>query len=128
MPEHAEIRWNTFDGPVLGHVTGPQFSQPVTIPAVAPGLYTILVLERIADGTIGSTARTAFQVVGAAAPVQPPRPAAALAASSRPSSRSATPSVLLGMVLGAGLVAVGYLARAAAGRRARSGVDHGASG
>lgn len=58
----AEIRWNGVDGERLGDGTGPAFLAAVTIPDVPAGLYSIVVLERQADGSVGSTGRASFEV------------------------------------------------------------------
>ena len=60
--DRAEIRWNGIDGPRLADGTGPSFSTAVTIPEVPPGLYSIVVIERQPDGSVGSTGRASFQV------------------------------------------------------------------
>ncbi|MDQ3825084.1 MAG: hypothetical protein M3325_04810, partial [Actinomycetota bacterium] len=48
-----EVRWNSVDGPKLADAVGPSFSTDVTVPDVPDGLYTIIVLERRPDGSVG---------------------------------------------------------------------------
>lgn len=70
----VELRWNGIQGPELGKATGPSFSLPVTIPQAPEGLYAIIAVERLADGSARSTGRAAFLVTGAGSPA--PAPAA----------------------------------------------------
>lgn len=41
----VEIRWGSKTGPVLKTSTGPSFTVPITIPAVAPGVYYVSAAE-----------------------------------------------------------------------------------
>lgn len=59
----VELRWDSASGPLLATATGPSFSVSVTVPRVAPGIYTILAVPRT-DGT-PYAARVAFTVTGA---------------------------------------------------------------
>lgn len=56
------MRWDAPDGPRLGGATGPDFSTRVRIPKVPGGLYTLIVLERQQDGSIGNAASAPFEV------------------------------------------------------------------
>ncbi|MDP8932264.1 MAG: hypothetical protein M3O70_27820 [Actinomycetota bacterium] len=119
----AEIRWNALDGPLLATSDGPVFSVPVTIPAVADGLYSLLVLERDPSGALGSTASAAFQVRSQREP--PPTPLEATATSTdtvAPSARtpptsSASVSAGTAVVGGVALLALGAIGGAIARRR-----------
>ena len=111
----AELRWNALDGPLLATAQGPTFSAPVKIPPGAPGLYTVLVLQRDATGAIGSTGRAAFEVISDSppppGPVQPPTTVAA--------PRSSSTSVPAGTAAlgGAALLSLGALGGTLAARR-----------
>lgn len=72
-PGPVEIRWNRLDGPTLAKSSGPNFSQPVTIPEAPEGLYTIIVIQREPGGAIAGSGRAAFQVSapGVSRPVAP---------------------------------------------------------
>lgn len=109
-----EIRWNALDGPRLASATGPDFSVPVTIPEAPDGLYSVVVLSRAQDGSIGSAGSTPFQVIspGSGGPGTNPSPSK----TSSPSSRSSVPALLTG----GALVVVGALIGAVASRRRRS--------
>lgn len=62
----AEVRWNALDGPLLATATGPTFVVSLTVPDSQPGLYTIVLLERGANGGLGSTGRASFLVTSLA--------------------------------------------------------------
>jgi len=64
----AEIRWNGSDGALLSTVAGPAISSKVKVPAVEPGLYTIIVVERTKTGSLGSSGRAAFLVTPGGTP------------------------------------------------------------
>lgn len=106
----AEIRWNGVDGQRLGDGTGPVFSAVVTIPEVPPGLYSIVVIERQADGSVGSTGRAAFQVTGPEPQSSPSSANGAVnnAITSHPGDSPGQSPVAL-LTVGAGLVALGGL-------------------
>lgn len=65
-PGPVEIRWNTNGGTVLATASGPSFSVAVTIPEVAPDVYTVVAVARQGTTIIGQ-ASTAFEVTPAAA-------------------------------------------------------------
>ncbi|MEJ7763992.1 MAG: hypothetical protein WKF86_00690 [Acidimicrobiales bacterium] len=108
----AEIRWNAIDGPMLGTGQGPVFSVPLKVPSSAPGLYTVLLLERGPGGALGSTGRAAFQVTGGTQPAPGPFTTATHAPSPRSSSVTASK-----VLAGAGLLAVGAIGGAIVVRR-----------
>lgn len=61
----VEIRWNGANGPQLGTAMGPSFSVRVTIPNVAPRVYTIMAVQNVATG---QTSRTSFHVTSQPSP------------------------------------------------------------
>lgn len=100
----AEIRWNAIDGPLLASAEGPAFSVPVTIPSTPAGLYSLLLLERGADGGLGSTGRAAFQVTSVGVPTSQPQgstsaPTTTVAARSSSTSVSPEAALLGGIAL-----------------------------
>lgn len=115
----AEVRWNALDGPLLASADGPVFSTTVTVPEVAEGLYSVLVLERSADGGLGSTGRASFEVT-AVPPTAPLTgnegpPSTASGASGVPAGSSIpTGTAAAGAV---GLLAVGGIGGAVLARR-----------
>ncbi len=113
----AEIRWNGVDGPLLATATGPSFSVPVSLPDAPPGLYAIVVFERGADGSVGSSGRAAFQITGDAdqssAVMQPAPPGPP----SSPGRSSFAPAPAALALAGAGLVIAGGLGGALLSRR-----------
>lgn len=68
----VELRWNALDGPLLGTAEGPSFSVPVTIPDQSTGLYVVVALERLPDGSFGSLARAEFAIPAEGTPATPP--------------------------------------------------------
>lgn len=91
----VEVRWGTFDGPLLGRGTGPNFSADVTIPPAPAGLYTIVAFSRAADGSVGVAAQAVpFQVTepGGAAARSP-------ASTSSPHHGHSMPVELIGALL-----------------------------
>jgi len=118
LGDDAEIRWNALDGPELGTGTGPRFSQTVTIPTVADGLYSVLVLERKPDGSVGSTARAAFLVTPGIGGITslPTRNATGTAT---PPRRASSRSGMTDAGWAVGLVAVGLLGGVAVASRRR---------
>lgn len=114
----AELRWNALDGPLLATAQGPVFSAPVKIPPAAPGLYTVLVLERGASGAIAGTGRAAFEVTSdIPPPPSPVQPSTTIAA-----PRSSSTSVPAGAAAlgGAALLTLGALGGTVAARRRSS--------
>lgn len=114
----AEVRWNALDGPLLADALGPVFSVPIVVPEAEEGLYGLIVLERAADGSLGSTARAAFEVTGepsSAAPAdtttppESPTTGAASSGASVPAGLAAAGAV--------GLLALGGAGGAALARR-----------
>lgn len=61
----VEVRWNSEEGPLLASVNNPATTTTVKVPAVAPGLYTLIMLSRQPDRTVGAIARAPFYVQGA---------------------------------------------------------------
>lgn len=115
-PGPAEVRWNASDGPRLATTTGPDFSVPVTIPTAAAGLYSIVVLSRAPDGSVGNAGSAAFEVT---------RPGDSQGAipSAAPNPGRAGSSSLPGMVLamsGVVLLVLGGVVGAYLSRRRRS--------
>lgn len=108
----AEIRWNAVDGARLGDGTGPSFSTLIHIPDVPAGLYSIVVLERQPDGSVGSTGRAAFEVTVEPTPSTPSasEPRSPSATASRDGPPSSSPVSLMLIAGGAGLVFVALLA------------------
>lgn len=117
-PGPAEVRWNAPDGPLLATAQGPTFSAPVTVPDVATGLYTVVVIMRLPDGGVGSAGTAAFEVTGLAGspPAGPPPPASPPPAASAPHPEPAS-SPGLAMAAGAGLFALGFALGALGGAR-----------
>lgn len=121
-PSSSEVRWNTVDGPMLAQATDADFSVPVTIPDVPPGLYSLLVMSRDADGVLANTGRASFQVTGTGssepvAPVGGSPVASAGSAAAKEAQDDDGPNTLL---LAAGALAiamVGGVAGAAFSRR-----------
>lgn len=115
----SEIRWNALDGPQLAAGVGPNLSQPITIPPAPDGLYTVLVLERRPDGSVGSTGRAAFLIGAAPAGTGAGSGGAGInPTSTRRSSPLGYPLVAAG---GLGLVALGAAGGAVAARRRSAG-------
>lgn len=118
----AEVRWNALDGPLLASAEGPVFSTTAVVPETAEGLYSVLVLERGADGSLGSTGRASFEVTPAAgsAPPAGDRGAPGTASESSPApapANSISPiSAAVGVV---GLLALGGIGGAALAHRRR---------
>ena len=112
-----EIRWIGIDGPQLGTGNGAVFSTTVTIPSAPDGLYAVVVLERMADGSVGSTGRAAFLVTAAGGA----GPASARSDPIVPATHRSSSGASLAFATGA----VGLLAGAAGGvlltRRRRRG-------
>lgn len=114
----AEVRWNALDGPLLADALGPVFSVPIVVPEAEEGLYGLIVLERADDGSLGSTARAAFEVTAepsSPAPVdttttpESPTTGAASSGASVPAGLAAAGAV--------GLLALGGAGGAALARR-----------
>jgi len=113
----AEVRWNAVDGPSLATATGPDFSVPITIPASPDGLYSVVVLGRRADGSVGPSASAPFLVTSpGASPALLPRPKTAV---TQPST-SESLSVPVAAAGGVGLLVVGAVVGALVTRRRRS--------
>lgn len=64
--DRHEIRWNGLDGEMLTTASGAYFSVGFKVPAVEPGMYTVLAVTREPGGTVGNVATASFQVTGAA--------------------------------------------------------------
>jgi hypothetical protein len=60
----VELRWNAFDGPLLGTVTGPDFTTDITLPDASPGVYVVVALTRIAEGNVSTIAAAPVVVTG----------------------------------------------------------------
>lgn len=107
----AEIRWNGVDGQRLGDGTGPVFSTAVTIPEAPPGLYSIVVLERQADGSLGSTGRASFEVTGpdGQSSTAISESAASTTIASHDEGPSSDPAPVVLITAGAGLLVLGAL-------------------
>ena len=117
-PGPAEVRWNASDGPRLATTTGPDFAVPVTIPTAEAGLYSIVVLSRAPDGSVGNAGSAAFEVTRPG-DTQGAIPSAAAA----PNPGRAGSSSLPGMVLALGgvvLLVLGGVVGAYLSRRHRS--------
>lgn len=101
----AEIRWNDPEGPLLAKVTGRSFAVPVKIPDVPEGLYTLMVIGRLTDGTVSGTGRASVLVTASGGSVgrSAVTPAPAVNGSSATSS-GLSPGLA---VAGAGLLALG---------------------
>lgn len=67
----VEIRWGSKTGPVLKTSTGPSFSVPITIPAVAPGVYYVSAAET-GEHSDHSATIAAFRVTAPGAPAPAP--------------------------------------------------------
>ncbi len=130
-----EIRWQTPDGPTLATATGTDFSVPVTIPQVPPGLYALLVIARAPGGGIDSVQPAVFQVTeegssGASQqlPQESPREQPGEDVGPAPSSASPSPvgdvAVLAAGV--AALLALGGLCGNRLARRREAGTRRGA--
>lgn len=125
-----EVRWNSVEGTKLADAIGPSFSVEVTIPDVAEGLYSVVVLERRPDSSVGSTGRAAF-LVTSAQDESSGEPAAArtsttVAGTQRASSRNESAWAGVGglvagsaVLLGTGAAAGAWLARRAHARANR---------
>lgn len=112
-----EIRWNATDGPLLGTAQSADFSVPVSIPSVAPGLYTVLALTRDPAGVQGSVARAEFLITGAS---QPSTTAVASAGSKRGTNDSSGGVSFASVSAAVGLVALGLIGGTMlSGRRTR---------
>lgn len=61
----VEIRWGGANGPQLGSAMGPSFSVRVTIPNVAPRVYTIIATQNV---PLGQTSRASFHVTSQPSP------------------------------------------------------------
>lgn len=61
----VEIRWNGASGQQIGSAMGPSFNVRVTIPNVAPRVYTVLAMQ---TAPLGSTQRASFHVTSQPAP------------------------------------------------------------
>ncbi|HSH60049.1 MAG TPA: hypothetical protein VK988_10490, partial [Acidimicrobiales bacterium] len=100
----AEIRWNAFDGELLGALPGPDFTTDVTIPQAPTGLYTLVVIVRGPDGAVANTVRAPFEVVEAGSPATsaaglPDSPATGPSpAPARASSGRATAALVLALL------------------------------
>jgi len=129
-----EIRWNSATGEKLASAKGPAFSTMVKVPDVPAGLYTMIVLERRADGSQGGTGRTSFQVIGAGGSTAPPTSAAVAGeggnAAEASSSSSSGSSVPAGLAAGAvaGLLAGGGAAALVSRRRGRDSTETSTAG
>lgn len=123
----AELRWNGPEGPRLATGSGPGFSAPVMIPDAPPGLYALVLVERRVDGSLGSTASVAFQVLGPgtrAGAADDRETPTTLAASSKKSSPGAgIPVVFAGGLALGGLGGVSLARR----RQARPGKGEGSA-
>ncbi len=107
----VEIRWNTLDGPQLATTQGPQISTTVTIPPSPDGLYSILAFERRTDGSVGSSARAAFEVTSIGSTLPPvSTPATSGGVDRRPPKPSSGVSIGAASFGGALLLAAGLLA------------------
>ena len=119
----AEVRWNGVDGPLLARGTGPTFSAPISVPDTSPGLYTVILIERKADGGVGSSARASFLVTEREGPeaVEPradgPSDNDAALAGSRPGTSSTPGGTAVLLTACAVLFGVGALAGAKFSRR-----------
>lgn len=58
-----EVRWNSVDGQLLATTAGSQFSVAITVPDVPSGVYSIVILDRTPDGSVGSAVMTAEYIV-----------------------------------------------------------------
>lgn len=116
----VEIRWNAIDGPLLAEGEGPVFSVPVTVPETDEGVYTLLALERDANGGLGSTARSSFEVTGGSGSSPPRRSQSSPVATSQGRSGSSTLSLPVATVVavGMGLVVLGGIGALLLARRA----------
>lgn len=90
----VQIHWNSLNGPVLATTAGPNFSVPVQVPQVTPGVYYVVAADQA--GTI-KMAQT-LEVTG---PASAPSPAALPRVATSGSGN---------MVLGAGLLGGGLVA------------------
>lgn len=114
----AEIRWNGPEGPLLAKASGRTFSVPVKVPDVPEGLYTLMVIGRLVDGTVSGTGRASFLVTGADGSVS--GAAATASPSANVSSGTSSSDVSPGLVAGgAGLLGLGTAAGVALSRRTR---------
>lgn len=82
-PEPVEIRWDSTGGPLLAHVSGPDFSTPVTIPNTPGGDHTIVVFTRNTNGAPLQRVSASFRVVAPPPGAPAPSGAAALAPEER---------------------------------------------
>ena len=64
FPGPVEVRWNSTEGPLLAKVDNPTAATRIRVPSVAPGLYVVIMLSRLADRTVGAIARAPFYVQG----------------------------------------------------------------
>jgi hypothetical protein len=117
-PGPAEVRWNASDGPRLATASGPDFSVSVTIPTTETGLYSIVVLSRAPDGSVGNAGSAAFQVTRPG-DAQGAIPSAAAAPNPGRAGSSSLPGVVLA-VGGVVLLVLGGLVGAYLSRRHRS--------
>lgn len=128
-PGRSEIRWNAVDGPLLGSANGPDFSASVAIPAVADGLYHLIVLSRSSGGMIGNTSSVSFQVVSVGGDTPTPRqlrgPALADGAVRSPSLSTGAVALAAGTGASMALVCVAGLGVARRRRRARPPLPEG---
>ncbi len=133
VPERAvELRWNAVEGMKLAQTTADRsgdFSAPVRIPDVAPGVYSLVV---VADGA--GVGRATFEVTSDATSIQA-TPAVGV---SQPAHRSAWPDHVSsgsktgtspGLGLGVGLLSLGLVVLSSGGavallrrRRAAAGL------
>ena len=93
----VQIHWNSLTGPVLATTTGANFSVPVQVPQVAPGVYYVVA----ADAAGASKMAQAIEITG---PVGAPAPAPAPVL--QPANHSSSNLVLGAGLLGGGMVAL----------------------
>lgn len=104
----AEIRWNGYDGPLLGRAVGPQFSVQVKIPESPEGLYSVIIIERQPGGGLGSSGRAEFLVTSASSGPSATMDGAAGATRSMPAGKSSLAlPVGLALLGGVGLLVLG---------------------
>lgn len=108
----AEVRWNGIDGEVLATGGGSELSETMTIPDAPPGLYSIILIERDANGAVGASGRAAFLVTDPSGPSEPDSGETGTAVGDdapAPQSSSSSLSAPVAWLGGAGLLVLGVL-------------------
>ena len=114
----AELRWNDPEGPLLAKTSGRTFSVPVKVPEVPEGLYAIMVIGRLTDGSVSGTGRASLLVTAADGSAK--HSADAPAPDTRKTSSGSSSGRSAGLAAaGAGLLGLGAVAGVAFSRRSR---------